>query len=547
MRGGVGVCVPPTGKSFNPQTVLTSLSGNSVIVTTGAHTKLSGAVIAATDTNGNDTGNLNLSTDTLTTENLTDTHYNSQSGFSIGANVGLTPSIKDPKPDNKTTTTINSPRLAFNTSRDVTVDKTLATLGAGTVSITDTVNLTSTTNLNRDVSAVDKEFYSSSTGTKVDATLDTRMLTEDGQKEIKQEYKDMDKNMKAVADTLPNANSDNIIESAAGTVWDNIAAYGTLGILPSYGNNGGALGEIPILTGNKDSVQKMLQVVSENSPLYNKEKESFIPIELSDTYAMMSDTQRNKVQGLYISKDPVTITKDNATYQNGGNGIMNNEGLAVSNVLEQTGMLNQYQSDPNKPVEATVFYNPTRGMVADSVETLVDLFGGTTGVAKQEGEFVRDVTTQRGSNGSNFTEHSQDNALLYSGINYINSSDNTGTKFMPQEHFISKTEVDEKGQPKSGIPTFVSFGSPVNGGDLEKLITNKEKGLGYTYMGAFTHDGDYVGEGLGGNSGVNGQASIIDRINLLNTLRLLTGDWSPHSSYDPTRYKELKDVTGYKK
>lgn len=544
VNGGIGAS---NGRSFDTQTVLTSLSGNSVIVTTGANTKLSGAVIAATDTNGNDTGNLNLSTDTLTTENLTDTHYNSQSGFSIGANVGLTPSIKDPKPDNKTTTTINSPRLAFNTSRDVTVDKTLATLGAGTVSITDTVNLTSTTNLNRDVSAVDKEFYSSSTGTKVDATLDTRMLTEDGQKEIKQEYKDMDKNMKAVADTLPNANSDNIIESAAGTVWDNIAAYGTLGILPSYGNNGGALGEIPILTGNKDSVQKMLQVVSENSPLYNKEKESFIPIELSDTYAMMSDTQRDKVQGLYISKDPVTITKDNATYQNGGNGIMNNEGLAVSNVLEQTGMLNQYQSDPNKPVEATVFYNPTRGMVADSVETLVDLFGGTTGVAKQEGEFVRDVTTQRGSNGSNFTEHSQDNALLYSGINYINSSDNTGTKFMPQEHFISKTEVDEKGQPKSGIPTFVSFGSPVNGGDLEKLITNKEKGLGYTYMGAFTHDGDYVGEGLGGNSGVNGQASIIDRINLLNTLRLLTGDWSPHSSYDPTRYKELKDVTGYKK
>ncbi|MDP3266303.1 MAG: hypothetical protein Q8M39_05710 [Sulfuricurvum sp.] len=59
----------------------------------------------------------------------------------------------------------------------------------------------------------------------------------------------------------------------------------------------------------------MLQVVSENSPLYNKDKESFIPIELSDSYAMMSDTQRDKVQGLYISKDPVTITKNNATYK----------------------------------------------------------------------------------------------------------------------------------------------------------------------------------------------------------------------------------------
>jgi hypothetical protein len=41
-------------------------------VTTGANTKLSGAVIAATDANANDTGNLNLSTGTLTTENLHD-------------------------------------------------------------------------------------------------------------------------------------------------------------------------------------------------------------------------------------------------------------------------------------------------------------------------------------------------------------------------------------------------------------------------------------------------------------------------------------------
>ena len=39
----------------------------------------------------------------LTTENLTDTHYNSATGFSIGANVGLAPTAKDPKPDSKNT------------------------------------------------------------------------------------------------------------------------------------------------------------------------------------------------------------------------------------------------------------------------------------------------------------------------------------------------------------------------------------------------------------------------------------------------------------
>jgi filamentous hemagglutinin len=462
----------------------------------------------------------------------------------------LTPETKDPKPDTqnkekKTTTTINSPRLAFNTSREATVGKTLATVGSGNLNIGDTANSSDTTHLNRDVTKVDKELYSSNTGTSVDATLDTRMLTVEGRAQIKQQYKDMDKNMKAVADTLPNANSDNIIEAAAGTVWDNIAAFGTFGILPAHGNNGGALGEVPILTGNKDSVQKMLQVVSDNSPLYNKAKESFIPIELSDSYAMMSDTQRDNVQGLYISKDPVTITKDNATYQNGGNGMMNNEGLSVFNVLEQTGMIGQYQNDKNKAVEATVFYNPTRGIVADLLESAVDNTGlGTTGIAKQAGEFERDVTTARGINGSNFTNHSQFNILSQSGVKYINSSDNKGAKFMPQDYFISKTEVDEKGQPKSGIPTFVSFGSPVNGKDMENIIA--EGGLEYKYMGVFTKSGDFVGEGLGGNSGVNEQASIIDRINLINTLRLFTGSWSPHGSYDPYQYTELQNVVGYK-
>jgi hypothetical protein len=61
-----------------------------------------------------------------------------------------------------------------------------------------------------------------------------------------------------------------------------------------------------------------------------------------------------------------------------------------------------------------------------------------------------------------------------------------------------------------------------------------------------TASGDFVGEGLGGNSGVNAEASIIDRINLFNAIKLITSD-SPHSSYKPTDYPELQDVTGYKK
>ena len=269
---------------------------------------------------------------------------------------------------------------------------------------------------------------------------------------------------------------------------------------------------------------------------------TFIPIEQSDAYKMMSEEQQQKVTGLYISKDPVVITKDSATYQNGGNGILNNEGLATFNVLEQTGMIGQYQNDKNKEVEVTVFYNPTRGALADSVETLVDMFGGTTGIAKQAGEFERDVTTARGVDGSNFTNHSQFNIITYSGINWINSSDNTGAKFMPQEYFI-KNNGD-----KSGIPTFVSFGSPVNGKEMGDLIG--KNGLGYTYMGAFTKPHDGVGELLGANNGANkGSVSPLYRFNpvvIVYDSILLFTPWSPHSGYDPYQYGELQDVVGYK-
>ena len=61
----------------------------------------------------------------------------------------------------------------------------------GTLRVGDTANSSDTTNLNRDVTKVDKELYSSNTGTKVDATLDNRLLTEEGRKEIKNQNKEL--------------------------------------------------------------------------------------------------------------------------------------------------------------------------------------------------------------------------------------------------------------------------------------------------------------------------------------------------------------------
>lgn len=123
---------------------------------------------------------------------------------------------------------------------------------------------------------------------------------------------------------------------------------------------------------------------------------------------------------------------------------------------------------------------------------------------------------------------------------------------MPQEYFKTN-KVDANNKPIYELPTFVSFGSPVDGGDLKQLIaTDTSKGgLGYKYMGAFTNKHDYVGQGLGGNSGsvnnsVNGQASPWQILNLVDIVRLITLT-SPHSGYNPYDFKELKDVRGYKK
>ena len=537
------------GTSLNKQTVLSSITANNLNVNVKGNTNLKGSLIASGnfDENNNfvDNKNLNFTTNTLSFENMSNTSYSSNQSIGLSANYNLEGTkIVDTKPVHQEAG-ISSASYNASNSLNVNASKTLATLGQGNINIKDTANSDDLSRLNTDTTKINKDLYSSSTGTKVDATLDTRLLSVEGRAQIKQEYKDLDKNMKTIADSLPNATSDNKIESVVGTIWDNVTAYETLGILPSNGNNGGVLGEIPILSGNKDSVKESLQVVSQNAPLYQQDSDKFMPIEQSDAYKQMSDENKAQVQGLYISKEPVIITKNNATYQNGGNGIMDDKGLSVFNVLEQTGMIGQYQTDKTKPVEATVFYNPSRGMVADSMETMVDLFGGTTGIAKQAGEFAQEVTTARGTSGSNFTEHSQYNLLTYSGIQWIQSADNTGAKFMPQEYY-NTGKVDKDNRPIYNTPTFVSFGSPVNGGTLNTLISNKETGLGYTYKGAFTKSGDFVGEGLGGNSGANGQASFLDRINIINTIKLITPD-SPHSSYKPTDYPELQDVTGYKK
>lgn len=528
------------GTILNKQTVLSSITGNEVNVNVGNNTHLKGALLASGnyDENGNfvDNKNLNFSTNTLTFENLSNSSFSSNQSIGGNFNYNLDSTKIVYGKEKPQQGGISSVGYQAENSLNVNASKTLATLGQGNINIKDTANSDDLERLNTDTTKINKDLYSVSTGTKVDAVLDTRLLTKTGQDEIKQEYKDLNKNMVTIAGTLPDANSDNKIEATTGEVWNALTKYLSIGIIPSNENKGGILANIPILTGNEDSRYKALQVVNTESPKYNEN--DFVRMEDSAYYKSLTDEDKAKFdgKGLYVSKNPVVITKETATYQNSVNGMMNSEGEAIKNGLEQTGqMINNSKS----PVELNVNYNPSYGFLGDVFESFVDKSGiGTTGIAKQIGIDINETITLRGNTGTNYALHSQANAIVYNGIEYIQ----TTIGFQPKEYF-NTGEVDRQGNPMYNLPSFVSFGSPMNGEKMNELIGTN--GLNYNYLGAYTKPSDFVGEVLGGNKGNNQQATILEQANILNVYKLFTSD-SPHSTYVCQDYEKQGLMCGYK-
>ncbi|MFW3344565.1 hypothetical protein, partial [Aliarcobacter butzleri] len=82
-----------------------------------------------------------------------------------------------------------------------------ATLGQGNVTVKDVENSDELDRLNRDTENINKDLYSSSTGTKVDATLDTRLLTEEGRKQIAEDIERTKRLGQAIGDV---ASSDSL-------------------------------------------------------------------------------------------------------------------------------------------------------------------------------------------------------------------------------------------------------------------------------------------------------------------------------------------------
>ncbi|WP_330962006.1 cysteine peptidase family C39 domain-containing protein [Photobacterium sp. 53610] len=149
-------------------------------------------MVATVDENGNDLGNLALTTGSLTFRDLKSTDYRQDMSGGITSSTGVNAGEID--------STYNSTTLRYLNTSSYSKDKTLATLGQGEISIADDSDLTAlnrdTQNTSRDLFDVDRQQGN------VDITLDHRLLTKDGWKEIQEDAETVNEVIGNVANTI---------------------------------------------------------------------------------------------------------------------------------------------------------------------------------------------------------------------------------------------------------------------------------------------------------------------------------------------------------
>lgn len=141
-------------------------AGNNITINTGGNTNLTGAVIANKTTNGSDGGNLSLTTNSFTYSDIHDKDKARSFGFGVG--VG----------NNPKTNANQSGNFNFNYSSHDIEQITRATIGSGTINITNEANQTQDlANLNRDMDLAQEITKDTITGAlDVSVTIDNRLI-----------------------------------------------------------------------------------------------------------------------------------------------------------------------------------------------------------------------------------------------------------------------------------------------------------------------------------------------------------------------------------
>ncbi|MBE9864405.1 filamentous hemagglutinin N-terminal domain-containing protein, partial [Campylobacter concisus] len=169
-----------SSNTITKQTILSSITANELNVEVGKNTHLKGSLLAAgeydKDNTFIDNHNLNLKTDTLSYENLSNTSYNKGTNFSIGANYILEDkNNKDSRSNNNQEdkfTGLKSIDLSNHRNLSYTLSKNLTTLGSGNIEIADKDSSDDLTRLNRDTTKLTKDLVNTSISSNVDASMD---------------------------------------------------------------------------------------------------------------------------------------------------------------------------------------------------------------------------------------------------------------------------------------------------------------------------------------------------------------------------------------
>ena len=196
-----------SSNTITKQTVLSSITANELNVEVGKNTHLKGSLLAAgeydKDNTFIDNHNLNLKTNTLSYENLSNTSYNKGSSLSIGANYILEDkNNKDSRSNNNQEdkfTGLKSIDLSNHRNLSYSLSKNLATLGSGNIEIADKENSDDLTRLNRDTTKLTKDLVNTSISSNVDASMDARVLTADGREQIKSELEKVGQGITKIA------------------------------------------------------------------------------------------------------------------------------------------------------------------------------------------------------------------------------------------------------------------------------------------------------------------------------------------------------------
>lgn len=198
VNGGINAT---KGRYQTTETVLSSITGSNVDINVDGNTDITGALIAAIDEEGNDNGQLNLSTGTISYSNLNNRSYSSNQSAGVNANVGLTDAANPGDPNQQTDVDLNSSNYSYQNESSQSLGKTQATIGEGNITVDG--EETELAGLNRDTENSANEIYNVDRQQgNIDLTVDHRLLSEDGHKQIKEDFKRTEILGESIFDTL---------------------------------------------------------------------------------------------------------------------------------------------------------------------------------------------------------------------------------------------------------------------------------------------------------------------------------------------------------